>query len=92
LDRNIRSYHLLAKEELKASLALLIRLIENVGFHPSFSRHGRARASLALLIWLTKTLDFILRFLAMAELEQAWLCSSGLRKRSLFMHQPSWLE
>ena len=28
--------------------------LEKVGFHPSFSRHGKAQASLALLIWLNE--------------------------------------
>ena len=26
----------------------------SLGFHPSFSRHGKAQASLALLIWLNE--------------------------------------
>ena len=33
-----------------------------LGFHPSFSRHGKAQASLALLIWLNEN---VLIFLAM---------------------------
>ena len=27
---------------------------KNLGFHPTFSRHGIAQASLALLIWLNE--------------------------------------
>ena len=30
----------------------------NLGFHPSFSRHGRDQASLSLLIWLNENLHF----------------------------------
>ena len=29
-----------------------------LGFHPSFSRHGKAQASLALLIWLNENVLF----------------------------------
>ena len=29
-----------------------------LGFHPSFSRHGKAQASLALLIWLNENVGF----------------------------------
>ncbi|MDE7073062.1 MAG: hypothetical protein K2O66_06865, partial [Bacteroidales bacterium] len=48
-------------------------LNENVGFHPTFSRHGKIQASLASAHGLSKTLDFIRRFLAMAKSKQAWL-------------------
>ncbi len=33
---------------------MLIWLNENLGFHPSFSRHGITRASSVLLIWLNE--------------------------------------
>jgi hypothetical protein len=46
----------------------------------TFSRHGRAQASLALLIWLIENVRLRAPFLAMAELKQAWLCSFGLSK------------
>ena len=39
-------------------MALPIWLTENVGFHPTFSRHGIAQASLALLIWLIENVGF----------------------------------
>ena len=39
---------------LIGKLTLLIWLNENVGFHPSFSRHGRIKASFILLIWLNE--------------------------------------
>ena len=29
-------------------------ILENVPFHGTFSRHGKAQASLALLIWLNE--------------------------------------
>ena len=29
-------------------------MIENVGFHPTFSRHGKVQASLTLLVWLNE--------------------------------------
>jgi hypothetical protein len=37
---------------------------------------------LALLIWLNENVRLRAPFLAMAELKQAWFCSSGLTKRS----------
>ncbi len=33
---------------------MLIWLNENVGFHPSFSRHGITQASSIMLIWLNE--------------------------------------
>ena len=40
-------------------MPVLIPLDEiNVGFHPSFSRHGRDQASLPLLIWLNENVGF----------------------------------
>ncbi len=33
-----------------------------LGFHPSFSRHGKAQASLALLIWLNENVLIFLVF------------------------------
>ena len=47
-------------------------LTENGGLHPSFSRHGKIKASFILHTGLTKTVDCILRFLAMAELKRAF--------------------
>ena len=46
----------------------------------TFSRHGKIQVNLLCPFGLTKTLDFILRFLAMAMTEQAHHCSSGLTK------------
>ena len=48
-------------------------LTENGGLHPSFSRHGKIKASFILHTGLTKTVDCILRFLAMAELKRAFI-------------------
>ena len=47
--------------------------------HP-FSPWQNTRVNLLCPFGLTKTLDFILRFLAMAMTEQAHHCSSGLTK------------
>ena len=47
-----------------ASIALVIWFNENVGFHPSFSRHAIADASIALVIWLNENVGFIRPFLA----------------------------
>ena len=46
----------------------------------TFSRHGKIQVNLLCPFGLTKTLDFILRFLAMAMTEQAHHCSSVLTK------------
>ena len=35
-----------------------------LGFHPSFSRHGKAQASLALLIWLNENVLIFLGILS----------------------------
>ena len=35
-------------------LSLLIWLNESVGFHPTFSRHAKAHASMALVSWLNE--------------------------------------
>ena len=50
LDRRSRRDEM----SLPGSFALVIWLNENVGFHPSFSRHAKAKASFALVIWLNE--------------------------------------
>ena len=42
-----------------SKLTLLIWLDENVGFHPSFSRHDIAETSFALFIWLGENVQFV---------------------------------
>ena len=61
---------------IKASFILLIWLNENVGFHPSFSRHGRIKASFILLIWLNENVPLILL--------PTTLCSRSTLNPSLF--------
>ena len=46
--------HLFSPWQNTSKLALPICFNENVGFHPSFSRHGNDWASSSLLIWLNE--------------------------------------
>ena len=59
----------------------LANVRDNKVVFPDVVRHGRAQASLALLIWLIEKVGLRPPFLAMAELKRAWPCSFGLSKR-----------
>jgi hypothetical protein len=51
-------------------LAHPLLLFLSLGFHPTFSRHGNIKTSFYCSFGLTKTLDFIRPFLAMAILNK----------------------
>ncbi|WP_281520717.1 hypothetical protein, partial [Alistipes communis] len=53
-------------------------------FHSSFSRLGRVRTAFGSALGLTKTLNFILRFLASVESELRSVLHSAYRKRSVW--------
>ena len=59
-----------------ATCRRLLSMTNNVPFHGTFSRHGKAQASLALLIWLNENVGFgdkeILQILGDNEILQVW--------------------
>ncbi len=56
-------------------------MIKKVEFHSSFSRHGRADASIALLIWLNEKVVFLL-LLALLSPSAAVLAQQGHRSKA----------
>ena len=79
---------------IEATFILLIWLIENVGFHPTFSRHGRIEACFILLIWLIENVQhlFCQRHIPCAYLIYRWRMTAGKMETPLVMLQEERFE
>ena len=57
----------------------IIRIIGEIScsYSCTFSRHGKAQTSLALLIWLNENVHIHAPFLAKAMIKQAYHCATG---------------
>ena len=63
---------ILATAQPKQVWLYLFDLTKNVGFYPTFSRHGIAQTSLALLVWLSENVHLKIKIQQVLTTELGW--------------------
>jgi len=79
------SWHLFSPNGQSSSKPLSIWLNENGGILPSFSRHGRIKASFILLIWLNENVGILPSFSRHGRIKASFILLIWLNENVFLM-------